>query len=226
MEYRLRPRRSEVTARARFILANTEIISPPLVPEIKLRLAAESVPLWQKTEEELGRRGLEPPFWAFAWAGGQVLARHVLDDPEIVHRRSVIDLGTGSGLVAIAAAKAGARLVLAAAIDEFACEAASLNAAINGVAVTTAVEDLLAVPAPAADIILVGDLFYEQSLAGRTFAWLAEARARGIDSLIGDPGRAYLPKHRLAKLAQYDVPVTRDLEGAEIKQSAVWQLRD
>ena len=115
---------------------------------------------------------------------------------------------------------------MAADIDEFACEAASLNAAINGVAVTTAVEDLLAVPAPAADIILVGDLCYEQSLAGRTFAWLAEARARGIDSLIGDPGRAYLPKHRLAKLAQYDVPVTRDLEGAEIKQSSVWQLRD
>ena len=96
MEYRLRPRRSEVTARARFILANTEIISPPLVPEIKLRLAAESVPLWQKTEEELGRRGLEPPFWAFAWAGGQALARYVLDDPAIVRRRSIIDLGTGS----------------------------------------------------------------------------------------------------------------------------------
>src|SRR5438874_89277 len=154
--------RGEVTAKGSFILANTEILSPPLVPEIKLHLASESVPLWQKTEAEFGRLGLEPPFWAFAWAGGQGLARYVLDRPDIVRRRSVVDLATGSGLVAIAAAKAGARHVLAADIDEFAREATSLNAAINGIAVTIAGDDLLGGPPPAADIILVGDLFYEQ----------------------------------------------------------------
>ena len=215
-----------MTAKASFILANTEILSPPLIPEIKLHLASESVPLWQKTEAELGRLGLEPPFWAFAWAGGQALARHVLDRPDIVRGRSVIDLAAGSGLVAIAAAKAGARHVLAADIDEFAREAASLNAAINGIAVTITGDDLLARPLHAADIILVGDLFYEQDLAERVFVWLTNAAARGVDVLIGDPGRAYLPKHRLAQLARYDVPVTRDLEDALIKQSAVWRLRD
>lgn len=210
--------------RAAFIRANTTVMAPPLVPEVRLHLAHEAVPLWQKTEEELGEMGLAPPFWAFAWAGGQALARHVLDHPETVRGRRVIDLASGSGLVGIAAMKAGAAAVLAADIDGFAVEAIGLNAALNGVAVAASGHDLLGADPPACDIILVGDLFYEQGLAGRVFAWLQRAETQGTAVLIGDPGRSYLPKDRLEQLAEYRVPVTRDLEDAEIKRTSVWRL--
>ena len=210
--------------RSAFILANTAILSPPLVPELILHLATEAVPLWQKTEEELGAIGLPPPFWAFAWAGGQALARYLLDHPETVCGSHIIDLASGSGLVAIAAMKAGAADALAADIDEFSSTAITLNAALNDVALTVTIGDLLAFPPPICDVILVGDLFYEQSLASRLLEWLETAHGRGTQILIGDPGRAYLPKPRLAQLATYSVPVTRDLEDAEIKQGAVWTL--
>jgi len=210
--------------RAGFIRANTTVLAPPLVPEVKLHLAHEAVPLWQKTEEELGEIGLPPPFWAFAWAGGQALARHVLDHPPLVAGKRVIDLAAGSGLVGIAAMKAGAARVLAADIDAFACAAASLNAALNAVALEVTGADLLTAPAPDCDVILVGDLFYEQALAARVLAWLAEAEARGIPALIGDPGRSYLPREQLTRLGEYRVPVTRDLEDAEIKLTSVWRL--
>ncbi len=208
-----------------FIRANTKILSPPLVSEIRLHLAAESVPLWEKTEEELGEIGLPPPFWAFAWAGGQALARYILDHPEIVRGRDVIDLASGSGLVAIAAMRAGAARVLAADIDPFAVVAIGLNANLNEVMVTVTSDDLLARPAPPAACILVGDLFYERDLAERLMAWLAAAGERPA-ILIGDPGRSYLPLARLDQVAAYQVPVTRDLEDAEIKRSAVWCLKD
>ena len=211
---------------ADFIRANTGIMAPPLVPEVRLHLAHEAVPVWQKTEEELGEIGLPPPFWAFAWAGGQALARHVLDYGELVRRRSVIDLASGSGLVAIAAIKAGAAPVLAADIDGFAVAAIGLNAALNGVTLEVTREDLLAAPPPACDVVLVGDLFYEKSLAARVLAWLRQAEAAGSLVLIGDPGRSYLPKDELVKVAEYNVPVTRELEDSEIKRSAVWRLRD
>ncbi|HLF21868.1 MAG TPA: methyltransferase [Aestuariivirga sp.] len=201
-------------------------MAPPLVPEIRLHLAHEAVPVWQKTEEELGEIGLPPPFWAFAWAGGQALARHVLDRPELVRGRSVIDLASGSGLVAIAAIKAGAASVLAADIDGFAVAAVGLNAALNGVALEITRDDLLAAPPPSCDVVLVGDLFYEKALAGRVLAWLRQAEAAGGLVLIGDPGRSYLPKDELVKLAEYNVPVTRELEDSEIKRSAVWRLRN
>ncbi|MFM8745972.1 MAG: class I SAM-dependent methyltransferase [Aestuariivirga sp.] len=210
--------------RAGFIRANTSVLAPPLVPEVKLHLAHEAVPLWQKTEEELGEIGLPPPFWAFAWAGGQALARHVLDHPPLVAGKRVIDLAAGSGLVGIAAMKAGAAHVLAGDIDAFACAAASLNAALNAVALEVTGADLLTAPAPDCDVILVGDLFYEQALAARVLAWLAEAEARGIPALIGDPGRSYLPREQLTRLGEYRVPVTRDLEDAEIKLTSVWRL--
>lgn len=213
-----------VPDRAGFIRANTAVIAPPLVPEVKLHLAHEAVPLWQKTEEELGEIGLPPPFWAFAWAGGQALARHVLDHPELVAGKRVIDLATGSGLVGIAAMKAGAAGVLAADIDSFACAAAALNATLNGVALEIASADLLAAPAPDCDVILVGDLFYEQALAARVLSFLAEAGARGIPALIGDPGRSYLPREKLTRLGDYRVPVTRELEDSEIKLTSVWRL--
>ena len=227
----MRARRCEgltalIIDRAAFVRANTSVLAPPLVPEVKLHLAHEAMPIWQKTEDEMGEMGLPPPFWAFAWAGGQALARHVLDNPEIVRGRSVLDLASGSGLVGIAAMKAGAGSVLAADIDEFSQVAIGLNAALNDVAMERATGDLLARPAGRFDVILAGDLFYEKSLAERCFAWLAEAQTRGTDVLIGDPGRSYLPKDKLEKIAEYSVPVSRDLEDAEIKRSCVWRLRN
>lgn len=210
--------------RAQFIRANTSLMTPPLVPEVQLYLAHEAVPLWQKTEEELGELGLPPPFWAFAWAGGQALARHVLDHPDIVRGKRVIDLASGSGLVGVAAMKAGAASVLAADIDAFSVEAIVLNAEVNGVSLEATGRDLLEQPAQGCDVILVGDLFYEKGLAAKVFAWLEEAEARGIVTLIGDPGRSYLPREKLKKLGEYKVQVTRDLEDAEVKLTSVWRL--
>ncbi len=207
-----------------FILANTTLLPVPLTPEIQLYLAHEAVPLWQKTEEELGEIGLPPPFWAFAWAGGQALARYVLDHSESVNNKQVLDLASGSGLVAIAAMKAGAVRVVAADIDNFAIAAMGLNAKANHVTLATTVLDLLQAPPPPIDTILVGDLFYEKSIAEKVFAWLSTAKARGTQVLIGDPGRSYLPIEKLIKRAEYNVPVTRDLEDAEIKRTAVWTL--
>lgn len=219
-----------------FIRENTSILSPPLVPEIKLHLAHEAVPIWQKTEDELGEIGLPPPFWAFAWAGGQALARYILDNPEIVAGKRVIDIASGSGLVAIAAMKAGAASVLAADIDLFAVAAMQLNFGNNfpqlrhprlrgddeciGKWEVTS-DNLLQSPPPDIDVILVGDLFYEKHVAELCLAWLQQATS---NIFIGDPGRSYLPKDQLTKIASYAVPVSRDLEDAEIKQSAVWKL--
>ena len=216
--------------RAAFIRANTTVMTPPLVPEVKLHLAHEAVPLWQKTEDELGGMGLPPPFWAFAWAGGQALARHVLDHPELVRGKSVIDLASGSGMVGIAAMKAGAADALCADIDGFSVVAIGLNAALNfpppcgegNFGITQ--ENLLNSPPPPCDVILVGDLFYEKELAGRVYRWLLQAEAMGITALIGDPGRSYLPRGKLENLGEYKVKVTRDLEDAEIKWTSVWRI--
>ena len=208
-----------------FIRQNTTVMTPPLVPEVKLHLAHEAVPLWQKTEEELGEMGLPPPFWAFAWAGGQALARYVLDHAETVKNLKVLDLATGSGLVAIAALQAGAANTTAADIDEFATTAAQMNAELNQVSLDIKLEDLLPQQPPLADVILVGDLFYEKTLAVRCLGWLRQAQEQGAEIFVGDPGRSYLPRDQLEKLAEYNVAVTRDLEDAEIKRTAVWQLK-
>ena len=210
--------------RTGFIAANTALLPVPLVPEIRLHLAHEAVPMWQKTEEELGEIGLPPPFWAFAWAGGQALARYVLDNPETVRDRSVLDLASGSGLVAIAAMQAGAATVVAADIDGIALAAIELNAAANAVVVSTTGTNLLANPPAAFDTILAGDLFYERDLAALVLAWLEAAHAQGAQVLIGDPGRSYLPKPRLEPVAEYCVTQTRELEDAETKRSTVWRL--
>jgi predicted nicotinamide N-methyase len=213
---------------AGFILANTECLAPPLVPEIWLRLASEALPLWEKTEEELQAIGLPPPYWAFAWAGGQALARHVLDNPALVAGKRVLDFASGSGLVAIAAMLSGAREAAAAEIDDIACAAIALNAAENGVAVETAREDLLGRDpldeAGGWDVVLVGDAFYEKPLADRLLPWLQTLAARGADVLVGDPGRTYMPKSGFLRLATYEVPVTRALEDSEIKRTSVWRL--
>ena len=208
-----------------FIRANTRLRAVPLTPEISLFVADEAVPLWHKTEEEIGEAGLPPPFWAFAWAGGQALARHILDNASLVRGKTVLDLASGSGLVGIAAMKAGAASVTVADIDAFACAAAALNAAENGVALTTCESDLLAGGnTDRWDIILAGDIFYERDTAQRAFDFLHGHAACGATVLIGDPGRSYLPRDKLRRLADYSVPVTRDLEDAEIKQTAVWGL--
>ncbi len=208
-----------------FIRANTRLRAVPLTPEISLLLADEAVPLWHKTEEEIGEAGLPPPFWAFAWAGGQALARHVLDNADLVRGKTVLDLASGSGLVGIAAMKAGAASVTVADIDAFACAAAALNAAENGVTLSTCQDDLLAEPHGRRwDVVLAGDIFYERDTAQRAFDFLLGHVARGATVLIGDPGRSYLPRDKLRRIADYSVPVTRDLEDAEIKQTAVWSL--
>lgn len=207
-----------------FIRANTRLLSPPLVPEITLHLAEESLPIWERSEEELGAIGLPPPFWAFAWAGGQALARYVLDDPGLVQGKRVVDLGAGSGLGAIAAAKAGAAHVLAADIDALASVAMALNAAANGVVIDTTSRDLLAGLPPPCDVVLVGDLFYERPLAERVLAFLVAAASGGALGLVGDPKRTYFPAARFARLTEYRVPVTRELEDMEIKQTSVWRF--
>jgi predicted nicotinamide N-methyase len=214
--------------RKEFIRLNTRLKSVPHVPEISLHVAEESVPIWQKTEEELDAIGLPPPYWAFAWAGGQALARYLLDRPETVAGKRVLDLAAGSGLVAIAAAMAGAAPVIAADIDAFTETAIALNAAANNVYIEIITQDLLDQPAPQApryDVILVGDLFYERDTAARALAFLDRNAAAGTRVLIGDPGRSYLPKDRLARLAEYFVPVTRELEDMEIKRTCVWELK-
>ena len=209
---------------AAFISANTQVLNPPLVPEIKLHLAEESLPIWQKTEEELGEMNLPPPYWAFAWAGGQALARYILDNPQLLAGKRITDLGTGSGLTAVAAMMAGAQHVLAADIDRFALVATELNAALNGVVVETTAADLLSVAPQQADVLLVGDLFYERELSERVMRYIDGVAGKGALVLVGDPQRNYFPKGRFASAAEYRVPVTRELEDAEIKRSAVWRL--
>lgn len=206
-----------------FIRENTRISAPSHVPELRLHLADDAVSLWEMTEEELGRIGLPPPFWAFAWAGGQALARHLLDHPEIAAGRSVMDVASGSGLVAIAAMKAGARSALAVDIDPFCADAARLNAALNAVAIATSDADPIGKPT-ACDLVLVGDLFYDRDIAQALYAWLLDLQAAGKTVLIGDPGRTYLPKDKLEKLAEYAVPTTRALEDSEVKRTGVWRL--
>lgn len=219
---RLDPSRPETVAA--FIRANTMRLSPPLVPEIVLHLAAESLPIWQKTEDELGELNVPPPYWAFAWAGGQALSRYLLDNPALVAGRRVLDLGAGSGLQAIAAAKAGAARVLAADIDRLALVACRLNAETNGVALDVAADNLLArAPDPAWDVVLVGDLYYERQLADAVTAYIDAAAHNGSLILIGDPQRSYFPRTKFEAVAEYQVPVTRELEDAEIKRTAVWR---
>lgn len=206
-----------------FIRANTGLMAPPHVPEIVLHLADEAHDLWQRTEDELTEIGLPPPFWAFAWAGGQGLARYVLDNPGLVSGKRVLDFATGSGLVAIAAARAGATMVTAADIDPFCATAVRLNAMANGVGIAFEGRDLIGEPLDV-DVLLAGDVFYDKVFADRLVPWFSQLADRGTTILVGDPGRSYLPRERLEKLAEYQVPVTRALEDAEVKRTIVWRF--
>ncbi|MDX3927583.1 MAG: methyltransferase [Shinella sp.] len=208
---------------AQFILANTGILAPPHVPEIRLHLASEAHELWLKTEEELEEIGLPPPFWAFAWAGGQGLARHILDRPELVSGTSVLDFASGSGLVAIAAKKSGAASVVASDIDPWCATAIGLNAALNGVDINFCGADLVGSD-DGWDVVLAGDVFYDKGFADALVPWFEALAARGAEILVGDPGRSYCPRERMQALATYEVPVTRALEDSEVKKTTVWRF--
>jgi predicted nicotinamide N-methyase len=205
-----------------FIRAHTVPAPVPFVPEITLWQAEEPIALWEMTEA--GGVEQPPPFWAFAWAGGQALARHVLDHPGLISGRSVLDLATGSGLVAVAAARAGARPVTANDIDPLSLAAATANAEANEVAVTTVEADLLDGPPDDYGVILAGDVFYSREMAGRVLPFLRRAAGRGCLVLVGDPGRAYLPADGLVEQATYDVPVIESLESVPIRRTTVWQV--
>ena len=209
---------------AAFIRENTRLQTVPHAPEIALWLADEITPIWRLTEEELGQMGLPPPFWAFAWAGGQALARYVLDHPHEAAGRRVLDFAAGSGLVGIAAMKAGAAQVLCADIDPFCQAAVAANALANGVTLDFTVADLLQAAPPDVDVICAGDICYERPMTEAVLAWLARARANGTRVLIGDPGRTYFPRSGLDFLAEYRVPTTRELEDQEIKRSSIWAM--
>jgi len=212
------------TGPADFVRRNTAIKRPPLVPEIALYLATEVTPIWQATEESLSRGSVPPPFWAFAWAGGQALARYVLDNPDTVGGREVLDIGSGSGIVAIAAAMAGAKRVVAAEIDPFAAAAIGLNAALNGVAITVETRDLLDRAAAGWGVALAGDICYEEPMASRAMNLLRRIAGRGRTVLLGDPGRAYLPRSGIEELARYEVPTSRELEDREAREGVVWRV--
>ncbi len=211
-------------AKREFVLANTRLIAPPLIPELRLRLADEAVPIWKKTEEELGAMGLPPPFWAFAWAGGQALARYLIDNPALVRGKRALDFASGSGLVAIAAALAGAAEAQASDIDAFAIAAIEANAAENGVAIAARLENLIGAD-EGWDVVLAGDAAYEKDLAAAATDWLASLARRGATVLVGDPRRAYLALDRLESVIEYRVPVTRELEDSEIKRTGVFRFR-
>ncbi|NVK34114.1 MAG: methyltransferase [Rhodobacteraceae bacterium] len=207
-----------------FIRKETCIKPVPHAEEIRLYVADEAMDLWQKTEDELGELGLDPPFWAFAWAGGQALARHILDLPELVKDKRVLDLASGSGLVGIATMMAGAQSCHAVDIDPFAISAGELNAELNDVVINFEARDVTGDPPPQVDVLFCGDVFYDDHMAKKILDYLDRCLLAGITIFVGDPGRSYLPKTRLEHLATYEVPVVGALEDAEIKKSSVYRL--
>ena len=227
MESRIIGNTQAAQAALDIIQAGTELGCVPLVPEVRLHLASEPIGLWQQLELAAGRTGLDPPFWGFAWAGGQALARYVLDHPEAVAGHREIDVASGCGLVAIAAAMAGAAEVTAYDTDPLAAAAVTLNSAANGVTVHSACDDILdrdRFPAAGTGVVLVADAFYQRELAARMLAFAQRSQARGAAVLVGDFGRAYLPRDRLRPLATYDVPGLGELESTDVKRTTVWAL--
>lgn len=207
-----------------FVLRRTRLRPVPGLPSIRLHLSDEVLPLWHDLQVETGDADAALPYWAFAWAGGLALAHYLADHPEAVAGRRVVDLGTGSGLVAIAAAGAGAREVTAIDVDPYAVEATRLNARANGVRVDVGRRDVLDEPAPDADVVLAGDCWYEAGLADRVTRWLEAAAAAGTDVLVGDPGRRYLPLRELTELDRYEVRTTTELEDLAQKTARVHRL--
>jgi predicted nicotinamide N-methyase len=206
---------------AAFVRQHTTVRTASAVPEIVLHQADDAITLWERTEVAAGAH-LPPPFWAFAWAGGQAVARYLLDHPDAVRGKRVLDLAAGGGVTAIAAALAGARAVTATDIDPAALDALALNAAANGVTVDAVCADILDDPVPDVDVVTAGDVFYSREFAARMLAFLTRAADGGAFVLVGDPGRAYVPHGDLVELAAYDIPTTHDLESVETKRTRVW----
>lgn len=206
-----------------FIGAQTTLATPPLVPEIRLHLATEITPIWEATEATLAKMNLPPPYWAFAWPGGQALTRFLLDHPDWVKGKRVLDFAAGSGLSAIGAARAGAAKVEAAEIDDYALAAIALNARVNEVAIELVRDDLVGAE-PRWDVVLAGDVCYERPMAERVIAWFRALAGRGVAILMGDPGRAYLPQSGLVELARYQVPTSLELEDRTLRETIVWRL--
>jgi predicted nicotinamide N-methyase len=209
-----------------FVRRHTRPVRPALVPEVELLVASDVVALWEAMETDRGGAMSEPPFWAAAWPGGQALARYVLDHPQLVAGRSVLDLGSGSGLVAVAAALAGAADVEASEIDAYGVTAIGLNADLNGVPPIRVVGDVLGGRPPDVDVVLAGDVCYDRLMSERVLPYLASARARGAEVLLGDPGRPYVPKDRLTALATVDVPDTEPSPNPpnQVRRTTVWRL--
>lgn len=213
-----------VAAVADFIGVHTRLRPAPFVPEVRLHQADDAIALWERMERDTGRTGMPVPFWAFAWAGGQALARYVLDHPDVVAGRRVLDVASGSGLVAVAAGLAGADVVTAADVDPYAAAATGMNARANGVSVHVVLGDVLDGDGGDAQVVLAGDVFYEREMAARMLAFLRRARARGAAVLVGDPGRAFLPRGEFVAVASYDVPVPLALEDTQVRRATVWEL--
>ena len=204
-----------------FVRAHTQVRRPSSVPEVRLHVADDVVALWEAMEAADGGAGETPPFWAAAWPGGQALARYVLDTPEAVAGRAVLDLGSGSGLVALAARLAGARTVLASDVDPFSRTAVGVNAGLNGVTGVSVTGDVLGRDPAGIDVVLAGDVCYDREMTERVLPFLDRARAAGCDVYVGDPGRPYLPHDRLRSVAAYDIPET---EGPGLRRTTVWRL--
>ncbi len=208
-----------------FVRANTTPGRSDMVPEIELLLASEMTPLWHATEDSLSHNGLQPPYWAFAWPGGLALARYLLDHPQTVRDQRVFVFAAGSGIDAIAAAKAGAADVVACDIDPFARVAIALNARRNGVEIGISGEDPLGERGTRADVIIAGDVYYEPEMGDRTTAWLRRCMLGGADVILADPGRGYMPTHGVDQLATYAVPTSLELEDREVRHTTIWRPR-
>lgn len=207
-----------------FIVANTRPLAVPSLPSIQLYQADEVTPLWLMTERDLARERLAPPFWAFAWSGGQALGRYILENPSLVAGRRVLDIACGSGLVGIAALQAGATTVLCNDIDPYCAAAVALNGGLNHATLSFTGDDLLAGPLPDADIILAGDICYEKAMTEAMLTYFRRAAQQGIEVYIGDPHRSYFPKTGLTRVADYDILTNADIEDAAHKPASVWRL--
>jgi predicted nicotinamide N-methyase len=206
------------------VCAATTLSPTPLLPEVDLYVAEDTYSVWEMTTHADTAGEPPVPFWSFPWPGGQALARYLLDQPELVAGRRVLDLAAGSGLVGIAAALAGAAQVTAIDVDPFAAAAQTMNARANEVALEVVLADVLDDETPDYDVVLAGDVCYERELTERMLGYLRRARANGADVLLGDPGRTYLPRTGLTEVAAYDVPTTLALEDAVTKRTTVWRV--
>lgn len=207
-----------------YVAGNSVVQTAPLVPEIKLHLADERAPLWNKTQRDLWDDGIVLPYWAFAWAGGQALARLLLDEPERVRGKRVLDFASGSAISGIAAKLSGATHVLAADIDPLAAVAAQMNADANAITLDTSTDDLVGQSLADFDVIIAGDICYEQSVAERVRDWLGEEAHAGREVLIGDPGRTFLPRKDLEPVIGYGVKSARDLDDTDVRNARVWRF--